>query len=199
MLRLNLQIRVLLRLHWFILCRWCSRGTALGGGCDQSIGSTVSDAIVHSWLWLTATRSSPLAASVHYCKSLIIDPTFCGCRFSTAMLLAIEDFTFTGEWVQMCCTDNLTPPVKLTLITHSQTNCNQCQRDSWVSSHNCLCIYVTKQNYNWTITIFLSNFWMHVTHCKIDAPMRKCLILPIITSAHGAVRVRTQKVEGEYD
>ena len=31
-----------------------------GGGCDQSIGSTVSDAIVRSWLWLTATRSSPL-------------------------------------------------------------------------------------------------------------------------------------------
>ena len=31
-----------------------------GGGCDQSIGSTVSDVIVRSWLWLTATRSSPL-------------------------------------------------------------------------------------------------------------------------------------------
>ena len=29
-------------------------------GCDQSIGSTVSDAIVRSWLWSTATRSSPL-------------------------------------------------------------------------------------------------------------------------------------------
>ena len=29
-------------------------------GCDQSIGSTGSDTIVHSWLWLTATRSSPL-------------------------------------------------------------------------------------------------------------------------------------------
>ena len=38
-----------------------SGGTAHeGGGCDQSIGSTVSDAIVCSWLWLTATRSSPL-------------------------------------------------------------------------------------------------------------------------------------------
>ena len=47
--------------HWFILCtrRW--GGTAReGGGCDQSIGSIVSDAIVHSWLWLTATRSSPM-------------------------------------------------------------------------------------------------------------------------------------------
>ena len=31
-----------------------------GGGCDQSIGSTVSDAIVRSWLWSTATMSSPL-------------------------------------------------------------------------------------------------------------------------------------------
>ena len=31
-----------------------------GGGCDQSIGSFVSDAIVCSWLWQTATRSSPL-------------------------------------------------------------------------------------------------------------------------------------------
>ena len=30
------------------------------GGCDQSIVSTVSDAIVRSWLWLTATRSSSL-------------------------------------------------------------------------------------------------------------------------------------------
>ena len=31
-----------------------------GGGSDQSIGPTVSDSIVRSWLWLTATRSSPL-------------------------------------------------------------------------------------------------------------------------------------------
>ena len=31
-----------------------------GEGCDQSIGSTVSNAIVRSWLWSTATRSSPL-------------------------------------------------------------------------------------------------------------------------------------------
>ena len=29
-------------------------------GCDQSIGSTVSDAIVRSLLWAIATRSSPL-------------------------------------------------------------------------------------------------------------------------------------------
>ena len=31
-----------------------------GGGSDQSIGSTVSGAIVRSWLWSTATRTSPL-------------------------------------------------------------------------------------------------------------------------------------------
>ena len=46
--------------HWFILCSRRSGGTAHEGrGCYQSIGSTVSDAIVRSWLWLTATRSSP--------------------------------------------------------------------------------------------------------------------------------------------
>ena len=40
---------------------WSSGGTALCRvGCDQSIGSTVSDAIVRSLLWLTATRGSPL-------------------------------------------------------------------------------------------------------------------------------------------
>ena len=31
-----------------------------GGGCDQLIWSTVSDTIIRSWLWLTATGSSPL-------------------------------------------------------------------------------------------------------------------------------------------
>ena len=47
--------------QWFILCTRHSGGTAhQGGGCDQSIGSTVSDAIVRSWLWLTATRNSPV-------------------------------------------------------------------------------------------------------------------------------------------
>ena len=37
------------------------RGTAHeGGGCDQSIGSTVSDGIVRSWLLLIAIRSFSL-------------------------------------------------------------------------------------------------------------------------------------------
>ena len=31
------------------------------------------------------------ATSVYYCKYLIIDPTFCGSRFSTGRLLATED------------------------------------------------------------------------------------------------------------
>ena len=31
-----------------------------GGGCDQSIRSTISYTIVRSWLWLTSTRSFPL-------------------------------------------------------------------------------------------------------------------------------------------
>ena len=34
------------------------------------------------------------ATSIYYCKQLIIDPTFCGSRFSTGRLLAIEDFIF---------------------------------------------------------------------------------------------------------
>ena len=37
------------------------------GVCDQSIGSTVSDAIVSSSLWSTATRSTPLD---HFCRLL---------------------------------------------------------------------------------------------------------------------------------
>ena len=47
-----------------------SGGTAREGGaeCDQSIGSTVSDAIVCSWLWSTAARSSPLGYFSNYCK-----------------------------------------------------------------------------------------------------------------------------------
>ena len=35
------------------------------------------------------------ATSIYYCMQLIIYPTFCGSRFSTGRLLAIENFTFT--------------------------------------------------------------------------------------------------------
>ena len=53
------------RLHRFILCTRDSGGTAHeAGGCDQSIGSTVSDAIVRSWLWSTGTKRSHWATSV---------------------------------------------------------------------------------------------------------------------------------------
>ena len=50
-----------LRLHWFTLCTRHSGGTADEvGRCNQSTGSTVTDAIVSSWLWSTETRSSSL-------------------------------------------------------------------------------------------------------------------------------------------
>ena len=63
----------MLKVTGLIPCRgctdlYCARGTQKycprGLGCDQSIGSTVSDAIVRSWLWSTATRSSHRATSV---------------------------------------------------------------------------------------------------------------------------------------
>ena len=38
-----------------------------------------------------------LATSVKLLQVLIIEPTFCGRRFSTGRLLAIEDFTFFTE------------------------------------------------------------------------------------------------------
>ena len=62
MLKLQSRFPVELRPHRFILCTRCSRGTAHKLRLsDQSIGSTVSDAIVRSWLRSTATRSSPLS------------------------------------------------------------------------------------------------------------------------------------------
>ena len=63
------RIPAVAELHRFILCTRRSGGTAYeGGGCDQSIGYTVSDAIVRSWLWSTATRSSQLGYFSNYCK-----------------------------------------------------------------------------------------------------------------------------------
>ena len=49
------EVALIYTMH-YALREYCHEG----GGCDQSFGSTVSDAIVRSWLWLTATRSSPL-------------------------------------------------------------------------------------------------------------------------------------------
>ena len=42
------------------------------------------------------------ATSVEYSKELIIDPTFCGSRFSSGRLLAIEDFTFLMSQLSKC-------------------------------------------------------------------------------------------------
>ena len=71
------------------------RGTAhVGWGCYQPIGSTVSDARVRSWLWSIATRSSTLGNFSRLLRVVDNDPTFCGSRFSTGRLLAIEDYTF---------------------------------------------------------------------------------------------------------
>ena len=93
---LRLHVRFPLRLHWFILC---TRGPGVtaheGGRCDQSIWSTVSDAFVNAGCGRLQLRVPHWATSVHYCKQSIIDPTFCGSRFSTERLLAIEDFTVT--------------------------------------------------------------------------------------------------------
>ena len=68
------RIPAVAELHRFILCARCSGGTAHeGGGCDQSIGSTVSDAIVRSWLWSPlGLGASHWATSEDYCKLLII-------------------------------------------------------------------------------------------------------------------------------
>ena len=61
MLKFQDRFPVKLRLHLFIRCTRHLEGTAHEGeGCDRSIRSTVSDAIVRSWLWSTATRSSEL-------------------------------------------------------------------------------------------------------------------------------------------
>ena len=73
-----------------------------GWWCDQSIGSTVSDATVRSWFWLTATRSSPLG-----CFSTLLQVVdnwtyILSIRFSTGGLLAIEGFTF---WIDFICSN----------------------------------------------------------------------------------------------
>ena len=90
----SLQGRFLARL---LLCMRRSRGTAHEGvGNGKSIGSTVSDAIVSSWLWSTATRSCQLGyfSSISASSWLLTPQTVHGRRFSCKRLLAIDDFTF---------------------------------------------------------------------------------------------------------
>ena len=92
-----------------------------GGRCDQSIGSTVSDANVRSWLWLTATRSSPLG---YFSRLLqVVDNLhyILWCRFSTGRLLAIELFIF---------------------LTSAQSLVCQCP-DATTTACVCVCPYVT--------------------------------------------------------
>ena len=89
-----LKVARLLSCTRFMLCTRRSRGTAHeGGGCEQSVWSTVCDGIVCSWLWPTETRSSPLG---YFSRLLhVVDnwPHII-CRFSTGRLIEIEDFTF---------------------------------------------------------------------------------------------------------
>ena len=72
-----------------------------------------------------------------------------------------------------------TTAVKMALNTNAQINCNNCLLET---SHNSLCIYWTKRNYNRRITLFLVNFLMDLTHCNIGPPMGKFWMSPIITS-----------------
>ena len=65
--------------------RWSTGSIAMCrvGGNGQSIGSTVSDAIIRSWMWSTAIGSSPLGyCSIALLQALIIYHTLCGSRFS---------------------------------------------------------------------------------------------------------------------
>ena len=71
------------------------------GGTAHEGGSATSELDLSSLTPLSVASCGRLqlgvphwATSVDYCKWLIIDPTFCGSRFSTGRLLAIEDFTF---------------------------------------------------------------------------------------------------------
>ena len=63
--RLQDLIPAVAELHRITRCTRRSEVTAHeGGGCDESMGSTVSDAIVRSWLWSTTTRIPHWATSV---------------------------------------------------------------------------------------------------------------------------------------
>ena len=57
------------------------------------------------------------ATSVDYGKCLIIDLTFCGSRFSTWRLLAIEDFTFYYNNLQQSSTHDYAVALLRTCIS----------------------------------------------------------------------------------
>ena len=95
MLKLQDRFPVELRLHRFILL------TRRSGLLPIRVGGATSQLDLPSLTPLSVPDCGPLqlggpdlATSVDYCTLLIIDLTFCGSRFSTGRLLAIEDFTF---------------------------------------------------------------------------------------------------------
>ena len=82
--------------HWFILYARGAQGVLpmrVGGATRQLDLPSLTPLSVAACGWLQLGVPQ-WATSVHYCKLLIINPTFCGSRFSTGRLLAIEDFTF---------------------------------------------------------------------------------------------------------
>ena len=83
------SIPAVTELHRFILCTRRSGGTAhVGGGCDQLIGSTVSDAIVRSWLWFPPQLGVPhWATSVITASSWLLTPHS-----------VVVDFPLGGSW-----------------------------------------------------------------------------------------------------
>ena len=79
--------------HCFILYARGAQGVLpmrVGGATSQLDLPSLTPLSVADCGWLQLGVPN-WAASV-YCKLLIIDPTFCGSRFSTGRLVAIEDF-----------------------------------------------------------------------------------------------------------
>ena len=92
MVKLQDRFSVELRLHRFTLC------TRRSGALPMRVGGATSELDVRALMPLYVTGCGRIgvphwATSVDYCKYMIIDPAFCGSRFSTGMLLAKEDFT----------------------------------------------------------------------------------------------------------
>ena len=108
---LHVRIPPVAELHRFTL--WGAQGVLpmrVGGATSQLDLPSLTPLSVAGCGRSSATRSSPLGYFSNYCKELIIDPTFCGSRFSTGRLLAIEDFFFKQlfeTWRDLVCRINL--------------------------------------------------------------------------------------------
>ena len=71
------------------------RGTAHeGGGTTSQLDQPSLTPLSVAGCGRRQLGVSHWASSVYYCKKFIIDPAFCGSRFSTGRLLAIEDYIF---------------------------------------------------------------------------------------------------------